>query len=215
MQAAISCLAVLTLWIIVHTVWFQNILCWRCFQTHDDREHLAMMERILGSLPYRMTKKSKFVFWISVVRNNLHTLCLETPTLASRIFDKRRLMFVDNFWQTASANFQNDVRAYLTFISGRSLLLTSFASEQQRRKWRLLRCRPTFSKSPTVSVAVSKLGCTELFYIELEVKAANTTVKFCWSSKCCQSCVALMATCLCSGKTAQLCTSSVKRKHCV
>ncbi|XP_060588681.1 dual specificity protein kinase CLK2-like isoform X1 [Ruditapes philippinarum] len=29
------------------------------FQTHDNKEHLAMMERILGSLPYRMTKKTK------------------------------------------------------------------------------------------------------------------------------------------------------------
>lgn len=33
------------------------------FQTHDDREHLAMMERILGSLPYRMTKKSKTEYY--------------------------------------------------------------------------------------------------------------------------------------------------------
>lgn len=29
------------------------------FQTHDNREHLAMMERILGTLPYRMCRKSK------------------------------------------------------------------------------------------------------------------------------------------------------------
>lgn len=29
------------------------------FQTHDNKEHLAMMERILGSMPYRMTKKTK------------------------------------------------------------------------------------------------------------------------------------------------------------
>jgi len=29
------------------------------FQTHDNREHLAMMERILGTIPYRMAKKSK------------------------------------------------------------------------------------------------------------------------------------------------------------
>ncbi|XP_021356218.1 serine/threonine-protein kinase Nek5-like isoform X2 [Mizuhopecten yessoensis] len=29
------------------------------FQTHDNKEHLAMMERILGSLPYRMVKKTK------------------------------------------------------------------------------------------------------------------------------------------------------------
>ncbi|XP_069107212.1 uncharacterized protein [Argopecten irradians] len=28
-------------------------------QTHDNKEHLAMMERILGSLPYRMVKKTK------------------------------------------------------------------------------------------------------------------------------------------------------------
>jgi CDC-like kinase len=29
------------------------------FQTHDNREHLAMMERVIGPLPYRMTKRSK------------------------------------------------------------------------------------------------------------------------------------------------------------
>ncbi len=26
------------------------------FQTHDNREHLAMMERILGSIPYKMAR---------------------------------------------------------------------------------------------------------------------------------------------------------------
>jgi len=29
------------------------------FQTHDNREHLAMMERILGKIPYRMGHKTK------------------------------------------------------------------------------------------------------------------------------------------------------------
>ncbi|KAK3609018.1 hypothetical protein CHS0354_039319 [Potamilus streckersoni] len=29
------------------------------FQTHDNKEHLAMMERILGTIPYRMAKKTK------------------------------------------------------------------------------------------------------------------------------------------------------------
>lgn len=29
------------------------------FQTHENREHLAMMERILGSIPYRMSKRTK------------------------------------------------------------------------------------------------------------------------------------------------------------
>jgi len=32
---------------------------------------------------------------------------------------------------------------------------------------RLLRCRPTFSKSLMVSVATSKLGCSPLFFVEL------------------------------------------------
>src|SRR6218665_1413968 len=34
----------------------------------------------------------------------------------------------------------------------------------------LLRTRPTFSRSLMVSVAASKLGCTELFFVEPEVK---------------------------------------------
>ena len=35
---------------------------------------------------------------------------------------------------------------------------------------RMLRCRPTFSSSLMVSVAVSKLGCMELFFVEPGVK---------------------------------------------
>jgi len=35
---------------------------------------------------------------------------------------------------------------------------------------RLLRCHPTFSKSLMVSVAVSKLGCSPLFFVEPGVK---------------------------------------------
>jgi CDC-like kinase len=31
------------------------------FQTHENREHLAMMERILGSIPFRMTKRTRYV----------------------------------------------------------------------------------------------------------------------------------------------------------
>uniref|UniRef100_A0A1I8GYC3 Protein kinase domain-containing protein n=1 Tax=Macrostomum lignano TaxID=282301 RepID=A0A1I8GYC3_9PLAT len=34
------------------------------FQTHENREHLAMMERILGHVPYRMTRNSRAgYFW--------------------------------------------------------------------------------------------------------------------------------------------------------
>lgn len=35
---------------------------------------------------------------------------------------------------------------------------------------RLLRCQPTFSTSLIVSLAVSKLGCTGLLFVEPEVK---------------------------------------------
>src|SRR6218665_1020267 len=38
---------------------------------------------------------------------------------------------------------------------------------------RLLRTRPTFSRLLIVSVAVSKLGCTELFFVEPGVKVSG------------------------------------------
>ncbi|XP_052764975.1 dual specificity protein kinase CLK2-like isoform X2 [Mya arenaria] len=40
-------------------IMFELYTGYTLFQTHDNKEHLAMMERILGSLPYRMTKKTK------------------------------------------------------------------------------------------------------------------------------------------------------------
>jgi len=44
------------------------------------------------------------------------------------------------------------------------------ARKRQIAAKRLLRCRPNFSKSLMVSVAVSKLGCSELFFVESGVK---------------------------------------------
>ncbi|XP_055381315.1 serine-rich adhesin for platelets [Condylostylus longicornis] len=38
---------------------FELYLGMTLFQTHDNREHLAMMERILGQIPYRMARKTK------------------------------------------------------------------------------------------------------------------------------------------------------------
>uniref|UniRef100_A0A0B7AVI4 Protein kinase domain-containing protein n=1 Tax=Arion vulgaris TaxID=1028688 RepID=A0A0B7AVI4_9EUPU len=40
-------------------IMFELYTGYTLFQTHDNKEHLAMMDRILGTLPYRMTKKSK------------------------------------------------------------------------------------------------------------------------------------------------------------
>ncbi|KAL1123184.1 hypothetical protein AAG570_002271 [Ranatra chinensis] len=40
-------------------IMFELYLGITLFQTHDNREHLAMMERILGTFPYRMARKTK------------------------------------------------------------------------------------------------------------------------------------------------------------
>jgi len=45
-------------------IMFELYTGYTLFQTHDNKEHLAMMERILGSIPYRMAKKSRTnYFW--------------------------------------------------------------------------------------------------------------------------------------------------------
>lgn len=45
-------------------IMFELYLGITLFQTHDNREHLAMMERILGTIPYRM---ARFVTFLVVV----------------------------------------------------------------------------------------------------------------------------------------------------
>jgi len=72
----------------------------------------------------------------------------------------------------------------------------------------------TFSESLMVSVALSKIGCTVLNYFSSSHEwklTANTTVKLCWRSTCCQSWVALLATRLCSSNTVHLRTAIVKQ----
>ncbi|KAL0274665.1 UNVERIFIED_CONTAM: hypothetical protein PYX00_002740 [Menopon gallinae] len=44
-------------------IMFELYLGITLFQTHDNREHLAMMERILGPVPYRMARKSKIRYF--------------------------------------------------------------------------------------------------------------------------------------------------------
>lgn len=43
----------------IGTILFELYKGLTLFQTHENLEHLAMMERILGPIPYRMTRKSK------------------------------------------------------------------------------------------------------------------------------------------------------------
>ncbi|CAH0765707.1 unnamed protein product [Bemisia tabaci] len=44
-------------------IMFELYLGITLFQTHDNREHLAMMERILGPIPYRMARKTKVKYF--------------------------------------------------------------------------------------------------------------------------------------------------------
>ena len=71
------------------------------------------------------------------------------------------VFFLDeNVFTVASpVNLQND-RVYVS----------SNAKKRDIAAERLLRCQSTFSSSLMVSVAISKLGCTELFFIEPGVK---------------------------------------------
>jgi len=76
------------------------------FQTHDNREHLAMMERLLGPLPTRMCYKSKLKYfnhgrldWDEdstngrYVRKNCKPLHRYLPPEESSQFEDWRLMF--------------------------------------------------------------------------------------------------------------------------
>ena len=66
----------------------------------------------------------------------------------------------ENVFAVASpVNLQND-RVYAP----------SNAKKHDFAPGRLLRCRPAFSSSLMVSIAVSKLGCIELFFVEPVVK---------------------------------------------
>ena len=65
----------------------------------------------------------------------------------------------ENVFSVASPDNRQNDRVY----ASRGTRKRSIAAE------RLLRCRPTFSKSLMVSVAVSKLGCSPLFFDERDV----------------------------------------------
>ena len=73
----------------------------------------------------------------------------------------KRVFFLDEkvFTVASPVNLQND-RVYAS----------NDAKKRDIAAERLLRCRPTFSSSLMVSVAVSKLGWTELFFVKPAVK---------------------------------------------
>ncbi len=50
---------------------FELYLGFTLFQTHDNTEHLAMMERILGPIPYRMAKRTRYLISFAFFFSNL------------------------------------------------------------------------------------------------------------------------------------------------
>src|SRR6218665_1542474 len=67
---------------------------------------------------------------------------------------------------------------------------------------RLLRTRPTFSRSLMVSVAISKLGCMELFFVEHGVKVNGEYYRNVLLERCCQRSGGCQATSSSSSRTA-------------
>lgn len=62
---------------VTYTMAFENVSL--CLQTHDSKEHLAMMERVLGPFPTNLLQKTKYVnLWLSETQTplppkNIHT----------------------------------------------------------------------------------------------------------------------------------------------
>ena len=67
---------------------------------------------------------------------------------------------------------------------------------------RVLRTRPTFRKSVMVSVAVSKLGCIELIFVEPGLALLFTEI-LCYRTKCCLQSDIWQAMCSCSSRLAR------------
>lgn len=55
-------------------IMFELYLGITLFQTHDNREHLAMMERILGTIPYRMARYVNFMDLLKLSTNVWFTI---------------------------------------------------------------------------------------------------------------------------------------------
>lgn len=74
---------------------FEMYLGITLFQTHDNREHLAMMERILGPIPYRMCRKTKYVMGLVIYCLLLgYRTCLVAKQLTSLVF----LLLLCSWW---------------------------------------------------------------------------------------------------------------------
>jgi len=103
------------------------------------------------------------LLWIPGNNSSRYALLLRSRLLLDKFSDSDLHLFHERpderervFHVTSPVNMRND-RVYVP----RNAKKRQIAAE-----W-LLRCRPTFSKSLMVSIAVSMLGCLELFLLNL------------------------------------------------
>jgi len=87
---------------------------------------------------------------------------------------KRAKLLLQKFQQSATDFTDEKVFSVATSFIGQSAERPRLYGRRDTRKRsiaaeRLLRCRPTFSKSLMVSMAVSKLGCSPVFFDERDV----------------------------------------------
>lgn len=83
-------------------IMFELYLGITLFQTHDNREHLAMMERILGTVPYRMAR--------SIEDSSLKIKQINVLILTEK--PKQSISFTENL--TGMKNHQPDVMFVIT-----------------------------------------------------------------------------------------------------
>jgi len=85
---------------VVSSAWCLSVLCW---QTHDNLEHLAIMERVLGPVPASMIRETKYDFsvvychlsWRSAVHLSVSCVCLKVITkLALLVWHQEWLWYV-------------------------------------------------------------------------------------------------------------------------
>ena len=131
--------------------------------------------------------------------------CLENDTAFGTCCRLRLLLGQKVFTVASPVNLQNDC-----------VYASSNAKKSDIAPERLLSCRPTFASSLTVSVAVSKLGCTKLFFVEPGVKVDGRYYGEVLLKKHagCQSCVALLVTRTCFSRAAHRRTVLARQFSC-
>jgi hypothetical protein len=110
------------------------------FQTHENLEHLAMMEKILGKLPRAMTQRLLFLFFFFVLVLSFIIPCLgvlieirfqSSSEVAKKFYDEgMNLKYPDNTTTPKSEKRINKLKLLMVFSSSfASLFFTPYFSD--------------------------------------------------------------------------------------